>query len=92
AAQVPAAVPPPIPAAAAGVPSGGSLVVPAPVAGSVIRHSVTEGTAVNAGDTILIMESMKMELEIKSTAGGKVRFLVPAGTPVAAQQPIAEIG
>jgi oxaloacetate decarboxylase alpha subunit len=35
---------------------------------------------------------MKMELEIKSTAAGKVHFLVPAGTQVASQQPIAEIG
>jgi oxaloacetate decarboxylase alpha subunit len=35
---------------------------------------------------------MKMELEIKATAAGKVHFLVPAGTQVASQQPIAEIG
>jgi oxaloacetate decarboxylase alpha subunit len=34
---------------------------------------------------------MKMELEIKATATGKVHFLVPTGTQVASQQPIAEI-
>jgi oxaloacetate decarboxylase alpha subunit len=39
-----------------------------------------------------IIESMKMELEIKSTAAGKVHFLVPTGTQVTSQQPLAEIG
>jgi len=86
-----------VPAAAtpAAAPASGpaaSPVLPAPVAGTVIRYSVSEGAQVNAGDTVLIMESMKMELEIKATSAGKVRFLVPAGTVVAAQQPIAEIG
>jgi biotin carboxyl carrier protein len=35
---------------------------------------------------------MKMELEIKSTVAGKVHFLVPAGTAVQSQQPIAQVG
>jgi oxaloacetate decarboxylase alpha subunit len=35
---------------------------------------------------------MKMELEIKATAAGKVHFLVATGTQVSSQQPIAEIG
>jgi oxaloacetate decarboxylase alpha subunit len=34
---------------------------------------------------------MKMELEIKATAAGSIRFLVPTGTQVAAQQPVAEL-
>jgi oxaloacetate decarboxylase alpha subunit len=33
-----------------------------------------------------------MELEIKATSAGKVHFLLPTGTQVAAQQPMAEIG
>ncbi|MDR0554602.1 MAG: acetyl-CoA carboxylase biotin carboxyl carrier protein subunit, partial [Treponema sp.] len=55
-------------------------------------YAVNEGAAVASGDTIVIIESMKMELEIKATAGGAVHFLVSAGTQVASQQPIAEIG
>ncbi|MDR1870102.1 MAG: sodium-extruding oxaloacetate decarboxylase subunit alpha [Treponema sp.] len=89
----PAAAPAPqaAPAPAVAASSGGA-VIPAPVAGTVLRYAVSEGAQVSSGDTVLIIESMKMELEIKSTAAGKVHFLVPAGTQVASQQPIAEIG
>jgi oxaloacetate decarboxylase alpha subunit len=62
------------------------------VAGTILRYAVNEGAHVVSGDTIIIIESMKMELEIKATAAGAVHFLVPAGTQVASQQPIAEIG
>jgi oxaloacetate decarboxylase alpha subunit len=72
--------------------SGGGTVIPAPVAGTILRYAVNEGAQVASGDTIIIIESMKMELEIKATAAGTVHFLVPAGTQVASQQPIAEIG
>jgi oxaloacetate decarboxylase alpha subunit len=71
-------------------PSGGTE-VPAPVAGTILRYAVDEGAAVVSGDTIIIIESMKMELEIKATAAGKVHFLVPTGTQVASQQLIASI-
>jgi oxaloacetate decarboxylase alpha subunit len=92
AAPAPAA-PPAAPAAApaAAAPSSGAVVVPAPVAGTVLRHAVSEGADVNPGSTIIIIESMKMELEIKAGSAGKVHFLVPAGTQVASQQPVAEI-
>ncbi|MDR1390391.1 MAG: sodium-extruding oxaloacetate decarboxylase subunit alpha [Treponema sp.] len=79
-------------AAAAGPVSGGGLPIPAPVAGTVLRYAVSDGAEVNAGETVLIMESMKMELEIKATSAGRVHFLVPAGSQVAAQQTVAELG
>jgi oxaloacetate decarboxylase alpha subunit len=85
------AAPSPAPAAPAPAAPSGGTAVNAPVAGTVIRYAVDEGAAVNSGDTIIIIESMKMELEIKATAAGKVHFLVPAGTQVASQQPIAAI-
>ena len=87
-APAPAAPAPAAPAPAA--PTGGT-VIPAPVAGTLLKHQVSEGAQVVSGDTIIIIESMKMELEIKATVAGKVRFLVPTGTQIAAQQPIAEI-
>ncbi|MCL2243586.1 MAG: sodium-extruding oxaloacetate decarboxylase subunit alpha [Treponema sp.] len=78
-------------APAAAVPSGGASVL-APLAGTVLRYVASEGADVKTGDTVIILESMKMELEIKSNATGKIHFIVPTGTQVVAQQPIAQIG
>jgi oxaloacetate decarboxylase alpha subunit len=72
--------------------SGGGAAVNAPVAGTILKHVVAEGAQAASGDTIIIIESMKMELEIKATQGGKVHFLVPVGQQVQAQQPVAQIG
>jgi oxaloacetate decarboxylase alpha subunit len=72
-------------------PGEGSTVILAPVAGTIIRHAVGEGSQVKSGDTVIIMESMKMELEIKATAAGTLRFLAAAGAQVKSQQPIAEL-
>ena len=83
----------PAPAAApAAAASGGGVNVPAPMAGQILRFIASEGGDVKSGDTILILESMKMELPIKSSASGKVHFLVAAGAQVVSQQPIAQIG
>jgi oxaloacetate decarboxylase alpha subunit len=84
----PAAGTSPVPAPAAG---GSGATVNAPVAGTLLKYAVAEGAQVNAGDNVIIMESMKMELEIKATAAGKVHFLIPAGTQVAQGAAMAEV-
>jgi oxaloacetate decarboxylase alpha subunit len=81
-----------IPASGASAAPAGSAQIPAPVAGTVLRYAVDEGSEVKTGDTVIIIESMKMELEIKTTVAGKIHFLVPAGTQVQAQQPVASVG
>jgi biotin carboxyl carrier protein len=51
--------------------------------GLIERVSVVEGQAVNRGDTVLILESMKMENELKSPRSGTVhRVYVSPGDSV----------
>ncbi len=86
-ATAPAAAPAPVAVAA---PSGG-VAIPAPVAGTLLKHVAAAGSSVAVGQTIIIIESMKMELEIKATAAGTVHFLVAPGTQISAGQILAEI-
>jgi urea carboxylase len=66
-----------------------SAVVP----GSVWRMLVSNGDAVKAGDTLAIMESMKMEIPLIATnAGTLTQWLVTEGSPVSAGQHIAIFG
>lgn len=83
--------PAPQPAAAAPVASGGGAPVKAPVAGTLLRFEVAEGAAVQADTTIIIIESMKMELEIKAGKAGKVHFVAQTGSQIQAEQVLAEI-
>jgi oxaloacetate decarboxylase alpha subunit len=50
-----------------------------------------KANSVSNGDTIMIIESMKMELEIMATATGKIRYIAKTGDQVLANQPIAQI-
>ncbi|MCL2478198.1 MAG: sodium-extruding oxaloacetate decarboxylase subunit alpha [Treponema sp.] len=90
-APVAAAAPVSAPAAAPAAPGAGAVIVNAPVAGTLLRYCVAEGADIKNGQNAVIIESMKMELEIKATASGKVHFLVPAGSQITSQQPIVEI-
>ncbi len=72
--------------------SNGGSPVPCPVSGTVRRLLVAEGATVAVGDAVLVVESMKMELNVKSTAAGTIRFLVGPGKGVLAGQSLAEIG
>ncbi len=52
--------------------AAGSNVVKAPIPGSIFKIEVTPGQAVKRGDTLLIMESMKMENSILAKKDGIV--------------------
>jgi biotin carboxyl carrier protein len=60
----------PKPVAAA--PAGSGKPLKSPLPGSIVRILVKEGQAVKRGDTLLTMESMKMENEIKADKDGVV--------------------
>lgn len=91
AAPAPVAAPAPAAAAPAPAASAGGKAVKAPVAGTLLKYAVAEGASVQADTTVIIIESMKMELEIKAGAAGKVHFTVPTGTQVSNGQAVAEI-
>ena len=83
------------PAAAAAAPAAavsGGQPVPSPVAGTLLRYAVSEGAQVKKGDTVIIIESMKMELEVKAPADGKISFVVQPGTQIAQGQTLANLG
>ncbi|MDY6379574.1 MAG: biotin/lipoyl-containing protein [Bacteroidales bacterium] len=78
----PAAAPAPKPAAAPAAPKAeakpaaapaAGLQVKSPLPGSVIKVLVSEGRAVKKGDTLLTLESMKMENAIMAEADGTVK-------------------
>ena len=90
AAPAPAAPAPAAPAAAPAA-SGAGKPVAAPVAGTLLRYAVAEGASVQPDTTVIIVESMKMELEIKAGSAGKVHFVAAAGSQIAQGATLAEI-
>ena len=83
----PAAAPAPAPSSANGSP----LVAPLP--GSIFTLICKEGDAVNEGDTVLIMESMKMESEVNAHQSGTIQsILVREGDNVQTGDELVIIG
>ena len=87
-APAPAAAPAPAPAA----PVGGNK-VNSPLPGSVISVAVKEGQAVKKGDTLLVLESMKMENPILADCDGTVsKIAVAPGQSVMQDDLLVVIG
>lgn len=88
AAPAPVAAPAPAPAAA----PAGAKTVTAPLPGTVTKLTVKVGDKVNAGDTVLLMEAMKMENNITAEFAGIVKaILVEAGAQVQSGQALVEL-
>ena len=94
AAPAPAAAPAPKAApAAAPAASAGDETVTAPMPGKIVKLVASVGQAVNAGDTLLILEAMKMQNEISAPKAGTVKsFAVNAGDSVKPGQTMVVIG
>lgn len=68
-------------------------VVPAGLAGTVVKVLVQPGDRVSAGQAVLVIEAMKMETEISAPQDGEVkRIHVAAGDAVATGDPLVSIG
>ena len=67
----------------------GTIALNAPSTGVVVALAVAEGDSVAAGQTVAVLEAMKMEFEVKATSGGIVRLLAVApGDALAEEQPL----
>ena len=78
AAPAPAAAPASAAAPAAAPVAADGVKVKSPLPGSVIKVVVTEGQAIKKGDTLLVLESMKMENPIMAEQDGTVKQIVVA--------------
>jgi len=74
-------------------PSGQGTEVPSAMPGVVVKVVCKEGEDVGENDTLVVLEAMKMEIEIKSPAAGKVAAVrVKAGEQVLAGQVLVVLG
>ena len=90
--MAPKAAPAPQPAAAPAAAADG-IKVKSPLPGSVIKVLVSEGQAVKKGDTLLTLESMKMENAIMAEQDGTVKqILVSAGQNVMQDDTLVVLG
>lgn len=90
----PAAAPMVTPVAAPAAPAApaGPGTVPSPLAGTVISVEVTAGQKVTAGDTLLVLEAMKMNTTVGAPKDGTVASVeVAAGATVTEGQPLVTL-
>ena len=87
-----ASTPPAPPAAAQAASDEPGVRAATPVSGAVWRVLLEPGAMVRAGEVVMIIESMKTEIEVTAPADGRLsRVLAEAGTPVEAGQTVALI-
>lgn len=66
--------------------------ITAGTAGKVWKVTAPEGTSVKSGDSIVILEAMKMEIPVIASCDGKIeKLFVSEGEPVEAGQKIATV-
>jgi len=70
-----------------------ATIVRAHIAGTVWKIEVAVGDAVSEGQTVVILESMKMEMPVEAPAAGKVSAIrVASGQAVEEGAPLVDLG
>ena len=92
----PVAAAAPAAAAPAAAPAGGALaageVIKSPMPGNILKILVSQGQQVKEGETLIILEAMKMENEIVATRAGSVaQIAVSKGQVVETDTPLVVI-
>jgi methylmalonyl-CoA carboxyltransferase small subunit len=76
---------------AAKAPATSANALTAPMAGTVVKVLIDAGVEVKAGDTLLVLEAMKMETEVTAPEDGKVKSVdVTMGDAVQGGQVLIE--
>ena len=93
-APAPAAAPAPAPAPApAAAPAAGGVSVVSPMPGTVLDVKAPVGTQVAAGQCVIMLEAMKMEVEVVAPQAGTVSAInVKKGDAVSTDQVLAVLG
>ena len=78
-------------AAPTSTPSGVETPVEAPVGGVILKFLRANGDTVAKDESVLIMESMKMELEVRSKVAGVITYKTESSATVAAGQTLAVV-
>ena len=68
-----------------------SVPVTSPVEGAIFKYTVPEGAFVSPDKTVAIIESMKMEIEVKARSAGTIHFITPCGKCISSGEKIATI-
>ena len=71
--------------------TGDAATIAAPMPGTIVKLTRTDGDTVAANDTIVILEALKMQMEIRSTTAGKVWYSVRPGDTVRAKDALAQV-
>lgn len=83
----------PSPAAASVEIATGDVAIKAPMPGKITKVLVKKGDTVKKGDVIIVLEAMKMQNEITTTAGGTIKSMnVAVGNGVKPGEVMAVIG
>jgi len=73
--------------------TAGGVSIKAPLPGTIIKIDVAVGDSINAGDTLLVMEAMKMENNVLAEKPGTVKSIkVNVGDAVLQDDVLIEIG
>ena len=68
---------------------GGDRTITAPIPGMISRILVSEGQKIAAGESLIILEAMKMENELRAEDGGYIKkIMIETGKPAEKDQPL----
>ena len=81
------------PAAPAAAPAAGETAVKSPMPGNIFKVECQPGQAVKAGDVLIVLEAMKMEIEVSAPVDGTVKAVAASvGTAVNTDDLLVTLG